>query len=117
MDEQRYYYKEIEGNSTLNLKSPLEDATGYEEITEQEFNEIEEQKNQEFFGPNKDVVDEINHLKLQLSQTDYIALKLAEALADDNQSLINQIKTDYATELNNRKVWRARINELEAQLN
>jgi len=38
----RYYYKSKEGNGFLNLKSPLslDDLEKYDEITEEEFNEL-----------------------------------------------------------------------------
>lgn len=39
----RYYYKSKEGNGFLNLKSPCLEE-GYEEITEEEFNELTKPK-------------------------------------------------------------------------
>ena len=116
-----HYYKTKDGKGLFSFITELSEEElqekNYDVITEEQFNELNNQNFSIPENPNQQIYDQINQLKHNLSQTDYIALKLAEALADDNQSLINQIKTDYATELNNRKVWRARINELEAQLN
>jgi len=56
---------------------------------------------------------EINRLKSKLSATDYVALKLAEALAKGNADAILE---EYAAVLSNRETWRTRINELEAEL-
>lgn len=50
---------------------------------------------------------EIWQLKQQLNNTDYIVIKIAEGEATES---------DYSDVLANRKVWRARINELEAIL-
>ncbi len=50
---------------------------------------------------------EILQLKQQLSQTDYIACKIAEGVAT---------REEYAFELEERRNWRARINELEQLL-
>lgn len=64
----------------------------------------------------KNVINsEIDCLKMLLNQTDYIIPKIQEAslLGDDVEAL----KTQYATQLEQRKNARARINELEAQLN
>lgn len=47
---------------------------------------------------------EINQLKLNLLNTDYISNKIAEGAAS---------KSDYAEEIAQRASWRARINELE----
>lgn len=56
---------------------------------------------------------EINELKRKLSTTDYIVLKIAEETAYGNNEEVERLKTEYLTELANRKVWRDRINELE----
>jgi len=51
---------------------------------------------------------EINNLKFELSNTDYIAAKIAEGAAT---------KEDYADQLAQRQQWRDRINELESIIN
>ena len=111
----RYYYKHNDGKGYLNLKSPLEDLTGYTEITEAEYNELtkppeptEEQK------AKIEKARQIAELKKKLADTDYIVLKIAEAQADGDTETVTALKTTYATELANRKSWREQINELEA---
>ena len=110
----RYYYKHNDGKGFLNLKSPLEDLTGYTEITKEEFNELtkppeptEEQK------AKIEKARQIAELKKKLADTDYIVLKIAEAQADGDTETVAELKTTYATELANRKEWRVQINELE----
>lgn len=58
--------------------------------------------------------DEIYSLKRYLSDTDYIVSKINEAsvLNEDVESL----KQNYSEQLSKRKEYRAKINELEAQL-
>ena len=51
------------------------------------------------------VAQEIAELKAKLTATDYIAAKIAEGAAT---------REEYAEELAERAVWRARINELES---
>lgn len=56
---------------------------------------------------DNEIVGEINTLKQLLAQTDYQALKFSDgAMAED----------EYAPVREKRAKWRARINELEAQL-
>ena len=52
-------------------------------------------------------------MKKKLADTDYIVLKIAEAQADGETETVAELKTIYATELANRKLWRKQINELE----
>ena len=110
--EKRYYYKTQGG--LLNLKSPLEDLTGYTEITEEEFNELS--KPPELTEEQKAKIEkarQIAELKKKLADTDYIVLKIAEAQADGDTETVTALKTTYATELANRKAWREQINTLE----
>ena len=51
------------------------------------------------------MAQEISDLKTKLSETDYIAAKIAEGAAT---------REEYAEELAERAAWRARINELES---
>lgn len=110
----RYYYKHNDGKGFLNLKSPLEDLTGYTEITKEEFNELskapeptEEQK------AKIEKARQIAELKKKLADTDYIVLKIAEATFKGDELEVEKLKITYATQLNNRIVWRQKINELE----
>ena len=110
----RYYYKATDGKSFLNLKTPLENKDDYTQITEIEFNKLtrlpeptEEQK------AAQAKARQIAELKSKLSATDYIVLKIAEAIAESNSEQVAQLRLTYANELNNRKVWREQINNLE----
>ena len=111
--EHRFYYKSKEGKGFLNLKSPLIDEN-YIQITEEEFNKLtrppeltEEQK------AALEKAKQIAELKSKLLATDYIVLKIAEAIAESNSEQVAQLRLTYANELNNRKVWREQINNLE----
>lgn len=110
----RYYYKANDGKGFLNLKTPLENKDGYTQITEDEFNKLtrppeptEEQK------AAIAKARQIAELKGKLLATDYIVLKIAEAVAESNSEQVAQLRLTYANELNNRKVWREQINNLE----
>lgn len=103
----RYYYKSAtDGHPAYNLKSPLSDTTGYIEITEAEWNELTYVPP---YVPTEadNIRNEISKLKAQLLHTDYVVIKIAEGSATAEE---------YAEVIANRKLWRARINELEAQL-
>ena len=110
---ERFYYKSKDNTGFLNLKSPLIDEN-YTQITEDEFNKLtrppeltEEQK----VALAK--ARQITELKGKLLATDYIVLKIAEAIAENNSEQVAQLRLTYANELNNRKVWREQINNLE----
>ena len=89
-------------------------ADGYTQITEEEFNELSNKR----YEPTEEQKAEIEkarqiaELKKKLDNTDYIVLKIAEALADGDTETVVALKTTYATELANRKAWREQINEL-----
>lgn len=110
---ERFYYKSKDNTGFLNLKSPLIDDN-YTQITEAEFNKLthppeltEEQK------AALAKARQIAELKGKLLATDYIVLKIAEAIAENNSEQVAQLRLTYANELNNRKVWREQINNLE----
>lgn len=46
------------------------------------------------------------------SDTDYIVLKIAEAMANSDTVAVNLLKTQYATQLAARQSWRNDINNL-----
>lgn len=52
-------------------------------------------------------------LQFQLTATDYIVLKIAEAETEEEKQAL---RIKYAEQLANRKKWRAEINVLETQL-
>lgn len=108
LKNKRYFYKK--GNSYLNLKSPITEE-GYEEITEEEFKALTKPP---VFQVNENQ-KQINVLKKKLNDTDYIVLKIAEAVADNDTATVTALKTEYATELANRKLWREEINNLEKE--
>lgn len=59
----------------------------------------------------------ITELKQNLANTDYIANKLAEAIADSlvtgDNAKVYELKTKYAKQLQDRKSWRDEIDRLE----
>ena len=93
----RYYYKKE--NAFYSVKAPILEE-GYEEITEQEFNEHIIPKSEEDF-----VQTEILKLKLELSSSDYQALKYMEGWLTEEE---------YAPIKAHRQKLRNKINELEA---
>ena len=118
----RYYYKK-DGHAAYNIKEPLEnildDITGYERITPEEWEALTAVPVYEPTAEElhiKEVNEEIATLKRHLADTDYIALKLAEALAKNDVDAVASILSIYEAELANREAWRARINELEVTL-
>ena len=66
----------------------------YREMTDEEISSIS----------SRDVSAEINELKQKLSDTDYIACKIAEGSAS---------VSEYEKEIEQRKAWRQEINALE----
>lgn len=108
LKNKRYFYKK--GNSYLNLKSPITEE-GYEEITEEEFKALTKPPVLQVNENQK----QINVLKKKLTDTDYIVLKIAEAVADNDTATVTALKTEYETELANRKLWREEINNLEKE--
>ena len=59
-------------------------------------------------------LEKIETCKTYLESTDYIVLKIAEAETEEEKQVLRE---KYTTELNNRKVCRNQINELEKTLN
>lgn len=98
---------------TKTVRDGLED--GYTQITEAEFNELSNKRYEPTVEQKAKIekARQIAELKKKLADTDYIVLKIAEAQADGETETIAELKTTYATELANRKVWREQINKLE----
>lgn len=89
---------------------------GYTQITEEEFNSILQSrvpKHTEEQKAKMEKARKISELKRKLSATDYIVLKIAEAQADNDTEKVSALKTTYASELEERKEAREKINELE----
>lgn len=114
---QRFYYKNKDNTGFLNLKSPIVDEN-YIQITKEEFEELTKPK---VYVPTEEekVAQEkarkIAEYKKYLENTDYIVLKIAEAVADNNSEEVEKLKTTYTTELAKRKEARDKINELEVE--
>ena len=112
---ERFYYKSKEGNGFLNLKSPKIDEN-YIQITKEEFEELTKPKEPtEEEKAAQEKARKIAEYKKYLEDTDYIVLKIAEAVVDNNSEEVENLKTTYATELAKRKEAREKINELEVK--
>lgn len=111
----RYYYKNKDNIGFLNLKSPLVDER-YVQITEEEFNELTKPKIPELTAEQKlkqENLAEIAKYKKYLADTDYIVLKIAEALANNDTESVAALKSEYVEELGKRNRARILINSLE----
>lgn len=111
----RYYYKSKEGKGFLNLKSPLIDEN-YIQITEEEFKELTKPK---VYVPTaeekaaQEKVRKIAEYKKYLTDTDYIAAKIAEANFNSDTAELAELHKQYDSVILQRKGWRQEINKLE----
>ena len=106
---QRFYYKSKEGNGFLNLKSQIVDEN-YIQITEEEFNEFTKPK--EPTAEQKAAYEKakkITEYKKYLQDTDYIVIKISEALADSDPIAVERLKEYYKEELAQRRKYRGLI--------
>lgn len=113
----RYYYKSTDGKGFLNLKTPLIGVNGYIQITEEEFTKLTAKPEFTPTDEQKAAIErqrQIAALKQKLADTDYIVLKIAEAISENDTKTVEQLKQTYTVELGNRKVWRNEINKLES---
>ena len=105
-----YYYKKDVTLLTSHKKLDYLLEDGFEEITEEEYNEILESR-ENALKPDIEVVkkqNEIQYYKELLFASDYKAIKYAEGLLTEEE---------YAPIRAERQGWRNRINELEEELN
>ena len=112
---ERFYYKNKDNTSFLNLKSPMIDEN-YIQITKEEFEKLTKPKEYvptEEEKAAQEKAKKIAEYKKYLQDTDYIVLKMGECLADGNTEAVTAIKTEYAEQLAKRKEARDKINELE----
>ena len=110
---ERFYYKSKDGKGFLNLKSPLINDD-YIQITEEEFNNLTKPKEPTAEQKLKqENLAEIAKYKRYLADTDYIVLKIAEALANNDTESVAALKSEYAEELGKRNRARILINSLE----
>ena len=110
----RYYYKDNKGN-TCSLKSECI-REGYTQITEEEYNSILQSRIPEPTAAQKlkqENLAEIAKYKKYLADTDYIVLKIAEALANNDTESVAALKSEYADKLGKRNRARILINSLE----
>lgn len=107
----RFYYKNKNNTDFLNLKSPLVDEN-YIQITEEEFKEL--------IKPKKPTAEEkaaqekarkTAEYKKYLEDTDYVVLKIAEAMVEGNESLKQELMIQYAGILAIRKAYRQELNK------
>lgn len=115
---ERFYYKSKKGNGFLNLKSALIDEN-YIQITKEEFEELTKPKVHELTPEQKlaqENAQEIAKYKKYLSDTDYIVLKIAEALSAGDTAAVTALHSEYASELGKRERARILINSLEKSL-
>lgn len=113
---ERFYYKNNTG--FLNLKSPLVDEN-YIQITKEEFDELTKPKVYVLTPEQKlakENAEEIAKYKKYLADTDYIVLKIAEALSAGDTATVTALRSEYASELGKRERARILINSLEKSL-
>lgn len=115
---ERFYYKNKNNTGFLNLKSPLIDSE-YIQITKEEFCELTKRK---VYVPTaeqkaaQENAEEIAKYKKYLADTDYIVLKIAEALSAGDTATVTALRSEYASELGKRERARILINSLEKSL-
>lgn len=112
---ERFYYKSKNGKGFLNLKSAITDEN-YIQITKEEFEELTKPKIPALTAEQKlrqENLAEIAKYKKYLADTDYIVLKIAEALANNDTESVAALKSEYAEELGKRNRARILINSLE----
>lgn len=108
---ERFYYKSKDNTGFLNLKTPLVDEN-YIQITKEEFEKLtkpkeptaEEKAAQEKARKNAEY-------KKYLEDTDYVVLKISEAMAEGNESLKQELMLQYAGILAIRKAYRQELNK------
>lgn len=94
-----FYYKKKDGTEYKSSWEEIEDEE-YEEITEDEFNAF-----MNSIKPQEDLnKKQIAELKHKLAETDYLAIKYAEGWLSE---------AEYAKTKSKRQKWRDEINELE----
>lgn len=108
---ERFYYKNKDNTGFLNLKSPIVDEN-YIQITKEEFERLtkpkeptaEEKAAQEKARKNAEY-------KKYLEDTDYVVLKISEAMAEGNEELKQELMLQYAGILAIRKAYRQELNK------
>ena len=110
---ERFYYKKKDTKDFLNLKSPLFDES-YIQITKEEFEELTKPKvyvpTAEEKAAQEKAIKNAEYKKY-LEDTDYVVLKIAEAMAEGNESLKQELMLQYAGILAIRKAYRQELNK------
>ncbi len=107
----RFYYKNKDNTGFLNLKSPLADKN-YIQITKEEFEELTKPKEPTAEEKAaKEKMRKITEYKKYLADTDYVVLKISEAMAEGNESLKQELMLEYAGILAIRKAYRQELNK------
>lgn len=110
--EDLYYYKDSQNRlGVLKHKLSEEELGDNVEITEEEYNAIKEQKEQNRLAkantPRNQKLSQILKLKQLLKDSDYKLLKYQDG---------DMTEEEYAPIRKDRHSWRVKINELEAEL-
>lgn len=109
----RFYYRNKNNTGFLNLKSPLIDSE-YIQITKEEFCELTKRKVYLPTAEQKAAQDKERQnaeYKKYLEDTDYVVLKISEAMAEGNESLKQELMLQYAGILAIRKAYRQELNK------
>lgn len=108
---ERFYYKNKDNTGFLNLKSPIVDEN-YIQITKEEFERLTKPKEptaEEKAAQEK--ARKIAEYKKYLEDTDYVVLKISEAMAEGNEELKKELMLQYAGILAIRKAYRQELNK------
>lgn len=110
---ERFYYKSKDNTGFLNLKTPLVDEN-YIQITKEEFEELTKPKEYIPTEEEKAAQEKARknaEYKKYLEDTDYVVLKISEAMAEGNESLKQELMLQYAGILAIRKAYRQELNK------
>lgn len=110
---ERFYYKSKDNTGFLNFKSPLIDEN-YIQITKEEFEELTKPKVYVPTAEEKEAQEKAKknaEYKKYLEDTDYVVLKIAEAMAESNETLKQELMLQYAGILAIRKAYRQELNK------
>lgn len=110
---ERFYYKSKNNTGFLNLKSPLIDEN-YIQIAKEEFEELTKPKVYVPTAEEKAAQEKARknaEYKKYLEDTDYVVLKITEAMAEENESLKQELMLQYAGILAIRKAYRQELNK------
>lgn len=109
---------DVEYRPYVQARQEIENINIYIPYTEVELIRIAEDK--EFENKRNNINYQIEYYKKRLADTDYIVIKLSEAMIEsletNDSTKVNELKLKYAKELSGRPIWRVELNELEAEL-